>query len=157
MPSLPQPLVRTSPLSRIRAVSAREWRDLLRAVVAVTRAWVHVRTRPRGRLVAALHEAPVPTVPIPLVRERAVALAWAVDRVADAPAIGATCLVRALALQHLLRDEGIRDARIQVGVNRLAGRLEAHAWVQLGPHALGAPGRERRRFASMSVITGRSS
>lgn len=94
---------------------------------------------------------------MPLVRERATDLAWAVDRVADIPGVGATCLVRALALQQLLRTEGIFEARLHVGVSRGDGRLEAHAWVELGPLPLGAPGRDRRRFTSMSVLAGRSS
>lgn len=146
---------RKSPLSRLRAVTASEWRDLLRALAAVVRARVHVRTRPRGRLMATTDEGATPLELIPLVRQRATALAWAVDRVADLPGIGATCLVRALALQHLLHDEGIRDGRLHVGVNRDGGRLEAHAWVELGAIALGAPGRDRHRFTPMSVLAGR--
>lgn len=156
MSSPPRP-VRKSPLSRLRAVTSREWRDLLRAFAAVARARVLVATRPRGRLVAAANEGATPTMILPPVRRRAVALAWAVDRVAELPGVGATCLVRAFALQHLLQAEGIRDGRVHVGVNREGTRLEAHAWVELGDTALGAPGRDRRRFTRMSVLAGQSS
>lgn len=157
MPSFPLPPPGKSPLARFRAVTAREWRDLLRALAAVARAWAHVRTRPRGRLVTSSPERAAPSVLMPLVRERAIALAWAVDRVSDMPGVGATCLVRALALQQLLLAEGILDSRLHVGVSRGDGRLEAHAWVELGPLALGAPGRDRRRFTSMSLLAGRRS
>jgi Transglutaminase-like superfamily len=41
----------------------------------------------------------------------------------------ASCLTQALVLHILLRREG-RPSKIQVGVNKTAGRFHAHAWVE---------------------------
>jgi hypothetical protein len=135
-------------------VSAREWRDLLRALRAVGHAALLVRTRPRGQLVTPV-DASASRLVSPEDRRRAATLAWAVDRVADLPLVRATCLVRALALQRMLVADGIHHGRVCVGVTRGSGRLEAHAWVELGAHALGSAGRERARYTRMSVIAGR--
>ena len=137
-------------LARVRAVRAREWHDLLRAQLALGWARLLVRTRPRGQLMSASSEAPVRR-PLPATRRRATTLAWAVDRVAELGMVRATCLVRAIALQELLRREGIDDVHLRLGVNRGATGLEAHAWVELGGVPLGTAGRERSRFVPMTA------
>jgi hypothetical protein len=40
-----------------------------------------------------------------------------------------TCLTRSLALQALLRRQGL-EADLRIGVRRVAGQLRAHAWVE---------------------------
>ena len=42
---------------------------------------------------------------------------------------GGTCLVRALALQWSLARHGI-DSELRVGVRKIDGRLDAHAWLE---------------------------
>ena len=64
---------------------------------------------------------------------RATELARAVDRASRYGPSRPSCLVRALALQHLLRAEGIPDGRVRIGVRRDAsGGVGAHAWVTCG-------------------------
>lgn len=41
-----------------------------------------------------------------------------------------SCLVRALALERLLRRRGLEAARVRVGVRREGGDFAAHAWVE---------------------------
>lgn len=50
--------------------------------------------------------------------------------------LGLTCLPRSLALCSLLRERGY-PAEIRIGVRREAGRLLAHAWVELDGETLG--------------------
>jgi hypothetical protein len=40
-----------------------------------------------------------------------------------------TCLVESLALWHLLQKRGI-PVRLRIGVRKLSGKFEAHAWVE---------------------------
>ena len=42
-----------------------------------------------------------------------------------------TCLPRSLTLWRMLRNQGI-DAELRIGVRRVAGLLDAHAWVEHG-------------------------
>jgi hypothetical protein len=58
----------------------------------------------------------------------------------------ATCLPRSLTLWWLLRRRGI-DGDLRIGVRKGAGRLEAHAWVELGGLVLNDGGDVRERYA----------
>lgn len=49
-----------------------------------------------------------------------------------------TCLPRALALQALLRRNGIQ-AELRIGVRREAGDLQAHAWIEAAGSPVGEP------------------
>jgi hypothetical protein len=40
-----------------------------------------------------------------------------------------TCLAQSLALWHLLREQKI-EAQLRIGVNKAAGKFEAHAWLE---------------------------
>jgi hypothetical protein len=62
---------------------------------------------------------------------RAIELARAIDRAARRGLFRPRCLARSLALEQLLRGEGITGARIHIGVRQDTGRFEAHAWVSL--------------------------
>jgi hypothetical protein len=55
-------------------------------------------------------------------------LSWAV-RAVSRYVPRATCLTQALVLHILLRREGLQST-IRIGVNKDAGRFEAHAWVE---------------------------
>lgn len=56
-----------------------------------------------------------------------------------------TCLPRSLALQALLRRQGV-EADLRIGVRREAGELRAHAWIEDGGHPVGETADVRRRF-----------
>lgn len=58
-----------------------------------------------------------------------------VQRVSSQSALRFTCLHRAMVLCRLLRTSGL-DARLVIGVNKVAHDLMAHAWVQLDRQAL---------------------
>jgi hypothetical protein len=58
----------------------------------------------------------------------------------------ANCLERSLVLWWLLRRRGI-PAELRIGARKLAGRFEAHAWVELGNVVLNDSGEEHRHFA----------
>lgn len=49
-----------------------------------------------------------------------------------------TCLRRALVLQRLLRQRGA-DAQLRIGVRKVDGALQAHAWVEYDGHIIGQP------------------
>lgn len=54
-------------------------------------------------------------------------LAWAV-RALSSRVPGTTCLSKALALQHLLSENGHRS-EVRIGVDKSHGRFSAHAWL----------------------------
>src|SRR5437867_10234521 len=63
---------------------------------------------------------------------------WAV-KIASRYVPRATCLIQALAVQSLLAQAG-RDAHIELGVAKDAGKFEAHAWVVCGDRiVIGGP------------------
>jgi len=64
-----------------------------------------------------------------------------------------TCLPRSLALQALLRRQGI-EADLRIGVRREAGELRAHAWIEQAGSPLGEPADVELRFQPLA--TGRS-
>ena len=67
----------------------------------------------------------VPENKAPIARTR-----WAVD-LAARRVPGATCLVRALTLRHLLQQEGVAG-QVRIGVARSGSpTLRAHAWVEV--------------------------
>jgi hypothetical protein len=61
-------------------------------------------------------------------------LIWAV-RIASQYVPKATCLTQAVALQALLTRSGY-DSRIEIGVAKVDGGFEAHAWVACGDQVL---------------------
>jgi hypothetical protein len=57
-----------------------------------------------------------------------------------------TCLVESLALWWLLRREGCA-AELRIGVGKLAGRFEAHAWVECNGAVLNDADEVHRHYA----------
>jgi hypothetical protein len=76
------------------------------------------------------------------------AVVWAIERARRA-APGTTCLTRALAAGWMLRRRGQR-ARLIIGVKGAAGKLEAHAWLELGGVVIVGGEAEVGRYARMS-------
>lgn len=119
-------------LRRAGRLTGREWLDFGHSQWALVVARVRLRLRPPGWLVTR----GLPTdesTSIDDFAPRATELARAVDRASRFGPFRPSCLVRALALQHLLRAEGIPDGRIRIGVRRdVSGEVGAHAWVTCG-------------------------
>lgn len=112
----------------------RGWRDLITAQFALLRAQWRVWREPVGTLVIrdeAARERPSGDT------KRARELALAVERTAAFGLFRPYCLVRAIALRELLAHHGIRGSNIHVGVRRMNGEFNAHAWVRLGEEILG--------------------
>jgi hypothetical protein len=74
-------------------------------------------------------------------------MARLVDAAARHGPYPATCLPRSLTLWWLLRRRGI-DSYLCIGVRKEAGRLQAHAWVELGNLVLNDDSDVRNRFAA---------
>lgn len=74
-------------------------------------------------------------------------LAWAVQTVGRRVP-GATCLTQALALELLLTRSG-HDARVEIGVARVNGHFEAHAWVETAAGLRLLEGTEPTRFKKL--------
>jgi hypothetical protein len=73
-------------------------------------------------------------------------MARLVDAAARRGPYSATCLPRSLTLWWLLRRRGI-DSYLRIGVRKAAGRIEAHAWVELRGLVLNDQGDVSQRFA----------
>ncbi|HYM04915.1 MAG TPA: lasso peptide biosynthesis B2 protein [Terriglobales bacterium] len=110
-----------------RLPKLREIPILLRAVALVVAVRLALWMVPFARLrqaVARLAHARSPRETLYSVEQ----LSWAV-RVVSRYVPRASCLTQALVLHILLRREGL-PSRIQVGVSKVAGHFEAHAWVE---------------------------
>ncbi len=61
----------------------------------------------------------------------------------------ASCLPRSLVLQRLLREAGIQS-ELRLGVRKVGGSLEAHAWLERGGEPLGETAEVHQRFAAFN-------
>jgi hypothetical protein len=78
------------------------------------------------------------------------AVVWAMARARRA-APGTTCLTRALAAGWMLRRRGQR-ARLAIGVRTADGKLEAHAWLELGGAAIIGGEADVGRYARLGGV-----
>jgi hypothetical protein len=104
--------------------------DLIRAQAALVSAQFSVWARPSGQLVCG--DSKPDTQATDCERDVAVRLANAVDRAGDYGIFRPRCLVRAVALVRLLREQGIQGSRIRIGVRWNGRGFLAHAWVEYG-------------------------
>lgn len=118
-----------------------EWRELARAQVALLGAQWTVLTRPVGGLVIERAREPGRATAFTSSpreeRSRAARIARSVRRAATYGLFRPKCLVRSLAIVHLLERRGIAGALIRIGVRREGGRFLAHAWVERNGRILG--------------------
>jgi hypothetical protein len=139
-------------LAKLRRLNAAELSRLVRAQLALCWAALVVRTRPTGQLVqrsAGATSAAEPTAE--RVRD-ARSLALAVERAAEHGLFRATCLIRSVALQHLLQRRGITGGRIQIGVRMDGGQFLAHAWVEWNGEVLGDRVAHTATFAQLCDV-----
>lgn len=114
----------------------------MRAQGALLVAQFQLYTRPKGSLLPkdAAHggrEGSLPPLP-PLATRRTVwQVASAVRRASTYGVFRPKCLVRSLALHRLLQEHGIEGSVIRVGVRKVEGKFEAHAWVELASRVVG--------------------
>lgn len=133
--------------------------ELARGQWALLGAQLRLWTRPTGALVRphAGDDHPVPAHATNVARlagaaERA---ARSVSRASRYGLFRPSCLVRSLALAHLLAREGVPGSLIRVGVRRTAGALDAHAWIELDGRVIGDDPRRTRAFTPLGTLAAR--
>lgn len=144
-----------SAIRRVLRQPLRVWADIAHAQLMLIVAQLIVWSRPLGELVEpAVDEAArdAPTLPKPPLDARAMRYAKAV-RVASAYGVfRPKCLVRAVALDRLVRGAGINGSRIRIGVRVDDGGFAAHAWVELNGRVLGDRRDYTRQFAPITDV-----
>lgn len=122
-------------IPKLRALEWRDWRELVRAQLALVRAQREMRSLPTGEMV---RDEPITGGVIPLDRvDDARRVALAVNRAAEFGMFRPRCLVRSRALRKMLDDAGIQGALVRVGVRLSHGRFLAHAWVEYAGQVVG--------------------
>jgi Transglutaminase-like superfamily len=129
------------------------WRDLALAQWLLLLAQLRLRTRAAGSLVGGGARTESPSAGRPLDRATVQRAAWAVDRVVAFGPLRARCLARAITLRELLDRRGIDEAVVRVGVRKVDGRFDAHAWVELRGHVIGEHAEHVRQFTVFSGLT----
>lgn len=127
----------------MRPLLRHSLRDILLAGRAA-RALLGAQVQLRWRSVAAMRGWA--TAPGPLAGSKAELLTAFRRAAARLPG---TCLVRALALQHLLARHG-HVSELRIGVARGAGTLLAHAWLVDGTEVLVGGGDEAETFTVLA-------
>ncbi|MES2937369.1 MAG: lasso peptide biosynthesis B2 protein [Pseudomonadota bacterium] len=136
--------------ARWRALAPAQRRTLVAACLAMPLFWIGLHTAGLKRVRAFVEGAPLHTAPqTPPPETRARALGELVNLAARRGPFPASCLTRSLVLQWLLRRHGIA-AQLRIGVRRLQGPLDAHAWVEYG----GVPVNDRADVANDYAVFG---
>jgi hypothetical protein len=114
---------------KLRETTRQERRLLARALILLPLASAALRVVRLERLLSWLEgRCPPPDAAPDMAQARAAARM--VNAAAGAGPLRASCLPRSLALWWLLRQRRI-DAGLQVGVRKMDGQFEAHAWVEV--------------------------
>lgn len=137
--------------TKLSRLSGAELGDLLAAQWALLRAQLLVWLLPQGRLLGkATGEAPRRCSEEELAL--AARLALAISRAAEHGVFRPACLVRAIALERMLRRRGIETGRVRVGVRWQEGAFSAHAWVELDEQVLGDAEWHVRTFTPLGYV-----
>ena len=135
-------------LPRLRSLSSEQLRDLLSAQWAVLSAHRQVRSRPLGELVAVSGSAGrSASAADPRQEDR---VAWSVITASNHGLTRPTCLVRSLAIQKMLRDRGLPQGQIRIGVRWKDDEFLAHAWVERDERVIGDT---RRHVSGFDPVT----
>ena len=140
---------------RARRQPAQIWGDLLRAQLELLIVQVKVWTQPIVR--TAMRNAERPTAGPSARPQRApnlaaIRIARAVGRASRYGVFRPKCLVRAIALQRLLEQEGITGSSVRIGVRLEKGEFTAHAWVELDGHILGDRRDHTSRYSQLTDL-----
>ena len=137
-------------IPKLRALGWRDWRDLVRAQIALSRAQRDMRSLPTGDMVRdAESSAATPMVDR---MDEARRIALAMNRAAAFGLFRPKCLVKSRALRQMLDEAGIEGAEVRVGVRLQEGRFAAHAWVEYAGHVVGDDPRDIAQYVPMTGI-----
>lgn len=123
-------------LCKIRQLSTAEWAVVVEAVFLAPIAALAVRLCRLDRAIRLVAAVPVP----PALTRAALppdGLAWVATTTTTW--LGAACLTRAMVLQRLFTERGVR-AVVVIGAARDARDLRAHAWVEHDGRIVSADG-----------------
>ena len=141
-------------LERWRSLAARERWLLVRAamLLSVTTALLHVVGFRWTRRIVAGSNAGIAAGEID---SHGIATAERIGRLVDVAGrrglVAARCLPRALVLCRLLRQHGM-PAQLRIGVGKASDELFAHAWVEIGSHAVNEPESTLMRYAAYETL-----
>lgn len=150
-----------------RRIGWRDVADLLPGTMRLLQAERELRRRPIGELLAiasavrggvrsaAERHGEEDGVPAPWpsasARAQAERIGRAVARAAKYGPVRSKCLARSLAMLAWLRAAGIDGAELRIGVRRVRGEVQAHAWVICGDTVLGDAEQHVRTFAPIAA------
>lgn len=132
------------PARRLLALSLTDVADLVTAQGVLLSALWALRRRPRGQLLRPV--AARGGMRHPRDEQWIERMATAIDRVARFGLFRPTCLVRAIALERLLRHTEAGAAAVRIGIRRHRTVLLAHAWIELGGRVVGDDPARVRQF-----------
>jgi len=134
-------------LLRFRRLPPSERRTALAAILLLPLAAAGLRLLGYRSMLAVLAHTPraAPAAGVDGLRSAAI-----VARVAEAIPGRPQCLVRSLVLGAILRFQG-RNACLRIGVRRVNGALDAHAWVELDGSPLDDCDRVARGFLPLEA------
>jgi hypothetical protein len=135
-------------MRRLLELSPREVGDLLVAQRIILVAWLQVRRQPTGELLRRVRQTPIAD-DRSLDERRLTRIAVAVDRVSRFGVVRPTCLVRAIALERLVRGGKSGAAVVRVGVLRDSDAFFAHAWIEIEGRVFGDEPAYVRRFTPL--------
>ena len=84
--------------------------------------------------------------------ERIEDLSWALACAARLLPGPPTCLAQSLALWAWLRRDGV-ESRVRIGIRRVHGQIEAHAWVEVEGHTINQPPQSNPEFSAFEDST----
>jgi hypothetical protein len=163
-----------------RGIGWRDVAELVPATLRLLQAEHELRRRPVGELLAieSVARVPHPTESTPVRagaaapaslgpaavmparaalppgtrdRTRAERIGRAVARAAKYGPVRSKCLARSLAILAWLRSAGVEGAELRIGVRRVRGEVQAHAWVVLHEVVLGDAEQHVRTFAPIAA------
>ena len=129
-------------LRKLASLPPRQQRIALAAAVAMPLFWLALRAVPLNRIAAWLAR---PCEKLPRALD-ITATAATVNAVAVRIVGENQCLTRSLALQWVLRSNGVAS-QLRIGVRRVGSALEAHAWVERGGVPVNDSADVRTRYA----------
>lgn len=135
-------------LQRYRALDADSRRIFRRAVILLPRIRVSLRLRGYNKTFDSLQERLIsPAAPLPASADVACKTSRMVRAALRYSPLHFTCLEESLALWYLLRRQGL-SPQLRIGVRKIDGRFEAHAWVECAGEALNQPEAMHRHYAA---------
>jgi len=134
-------------IPRLLTLEPQDIGDLLLAQGYLLAALWTLRRRPKGELLRITEAGPAHGGSGN--EQRLADLVVAVDRVARLGLFRPTCLVRAVALERMIRRAKAGPAVVKVGVLKGDNEFFAHAWIELEGRVIGDEPSRVRRFTPL--------